>query len=93
MAIGHPPIIFFSLADEPHPAKRPAPRQGRQGSAPAATLLLAGLGLMLTACGDSTVVLRNPDSGIIVRCSSAQGAEGQQKCIQNFEGQGFKREP
>ena len=54
--------------------------------------ILAGLCLALAGCGGSTVVLRNPESGVIVRCGAAGGDKGQQKCIEDFEAQGFKRE-
>ena len=54
--------------------------------------ILLGLCLTLTACGSHTVVLRHPESGIVVRCSSARGDEGQQRCIQNFQNKGFEPE-
>lgn len=54
--------------------------------------ILLGLCLALTACGSHTVVLRNPESGIIVRCGSERGDEGQQRCIRDFQSRGFEPE-
>lgn len=53
---------------------------------------LLGICLALAACGGQTVVLRNPESGIIVRCGTATGDKGQQQCIETYEAQGFQIE-
>jgi hypothetical protein len=56
-------------------------------------LALLAACLMLAACGGrSTVVMRHPESGVVVRCGTATGEKGQDKCIQDFESQGFQRE-
>jgi hypothetical protein len=51
---------------------------------------LTCLGPLLAGCGDSMVTLRNPESGVIVRCTDATGSDGQARCIKNFQSQGFE---
>ena len=51
---------------------------------------LTGLTPFLAGCGNSTVTLRHPESGVLVRCSTATGSEGQARCIQDFQNQGFE---
>jgi hypothetical protein len=54
-------------------------------------VVLAALGpLLLAGCGTSTVTLRNPESGVVVRCGDATGEDGQKRCIENFQSQGFE---
>jgi uncharacterized protein YceK len=54
---------------------------------------LVGLGPLLAGCGNSVVTLRNPESGIIVRCTSATDSDGQARCIKDFQSQGFEPVP
>ena len=55
--------------------------------------LLLGACLALAACGGGPVVMRNPESGITVKCDAARGDKGLQSCIHDFESQGFQRVP
>ena len=52
--------------------------------------ILIALGPLLAGCGTATVTLRNPDSGVLVRCGDATGEDGQKRCIDNFKSQGFE---
>ena len=52
--------------------------------------ILIGICLVLAACGDTPVVLRNPASGVVVKCSPSRSDEGQAHCIENFRSQGFE---
>ena len=45
---------------------------------------------LLAACGESVVTLRNPTSGVIIRCGDAVGEDGQKRCIEDFKSQGFE---
>jgi hypothetical protein len=55
-------------------------------------VLLAGMCLALAACGDAPpVIMRNPESGVIVKCGASRGADSQQKCIEDFQKQGMER--
>ena len=56
-------------------------------------LLFLGLGPVLAGCGTATVTLRHPETGVIVRCSDATGEEGQKRCVENFQSQGFEPAP
>lgn len=51
---------------------------------------LVCLGPLLAGCGNSTVTLRNPESGILVRCGGALSDDAQARCIEDFKSQGFE---
>ena len=55
--------------------------------------VLLGLAPLLAGCGTATVTLRHPETGVIVRCSDAMGEDGQKRCIENFQSQGFAPTP